>query len=103
MGTPKMFKKITLAILLVFTLALAACTPNYVDTETEVISIDYKELIKDKLYYIPYNPNDLDFHVKYETLLESESGLRVVSVAPDPDADMHNSVSGYFIFTELKE
>jgi hypothetical protein len=67
------------------------------------VSIDYKELVKDNLYYIPYDHNDLDFHTKYETFLNSEPDLKVISVASDPDSDTYNSLNGYFIFTEPKE
>ncbi|ARO21438.1 hypothetical protein B2J90_28995 (plasmid) [Bacillus tropicus] len=71
--------------------------------DDQVISIDYKMLIKDKLYYIPHENGKADLPPRYEKLLTDNPSLEVISVSVNTNENTNNSINGYYIFTKKKE
>ncbi len=84
---------------------LAGCDndPYMKEQDGQMVSIEYKVLIKDKLYYIPHEYDEADLPPRYDKFLTDNPNLEVVSVSTNNDESTHNSINGYYIFTKKKK
>ncbi len=100
-------KKLIVTVLTVglATSILTGCNndPYMQKQDDQIISIDYKMLVKDKLYYIPHEREKADLPPRYEKLLTDNPSLEVISVSTNTNEDSQNSINGYYIFTKKKE
>lgn len=92
-------KKIMIALLLLVTLTLTACTEEYVQDEYKEV-VNYIPLIEGELYYIPHEYGVTDFPRKYEAFKKENDNLEVLDVESDLNEEDYNSVNGYFVFTK---
>lgn len=86
---------------LLLAVLLTGCSQGYVDSEHKDIT-NHIPLIEGELYYIPHEYNERDFAIKYDDFLKDYPDLKVFDIETDPNEDAHNSIHGYFIFTEKK-
>ncbi|MGH1263251.1 hypothetical protein ACQVWE_13200 [Bacillus cereus] len=72
--------------------------------DDQVISVDYKMLTKDKLYYIPHERGKADLPPRYEKFLSDNPSLEVIGVNENNnETSSNNAIHGYYIFTKKKE